>query len=302
MEPDKENLMVMLAHALPSIEAYVDFFLQQPLPVLRRTIGEFNQLQRDIDSVTHQGIATAVLGDPLMAIRLLAHIETHRKRAQNHDIVTVNGALVMMGIIPFFRAFGKLPTVEDVLAPYPRALLGLLKVIGRACKAAHYARDWAIARRDLDVNEIVIAALLSEAAEIISWIHAPTLTLRVYDMQRIDRQLRSVAAQREIFGVTARELQLALIRAWRLPDLLVQLLDESQAGHPRVRMITLASDFARHVALGWDNAALPDDIACLSALLRIPPEALLRHIDAPETLWPKLLPAAYAGAFPATLQ
>jgi HD-like signal output (HDOD) protein len=292
----------MLAHALPSVEAYVDFFLRHPLPALRHTIGEFDRLRQDIDEVTHQDIAAAVLGDPLMTIRLLAHVETHRKSVQNHDIATVNGALVMMGVVPFFKAFGGLPTVEDALASHPRALLGLLKVIGRACKAARYARDWAIVRHDLDVHEITVAALLSEAAEIICWIHAPALTLRVYDMQRADRQLRSVTAQREVFGVTARELQLALIHAWRLPDLLVQLLDKSQAENPRVRMITLASDFARHVSLGWDNAALPDDIACLSALLRIPPEALLRRIDAPEKTWPGLMPAAYADAFPATPQ
>ncbi|MDR1228902.1 MAG: HDOD domain-containing protein [Azoarcus sp.] len=291
--------MAMLAHALPSVEAYVDFFSRQPLPILRRTVCEFDRLRQDLDNVTRQDIATAVLGDPLMTIRLLAHIETHRKNTQNHDIATIGSALVMMGIIPFFKAFSGLPTAEDVLAPQPRALLGLLKVVGRACKAAHYARDWAVVRRDLDVNEITIAALLREATEMICWIHAPDLTLRTYDMQRANRQLRSAAAQREVFGVTAYEVQLALVRTWHLPNLLVQLLDESQAKHPRVHMITLASDFARHVSLGWDNPALPDDIACLSTLLHIQPEALLRRVDAPEEIWPKLLPAAYSGAFPA---
>jgi HD-like signal output (HDOD) protein len=291
--------MAMLAHALPSVDAYVDFFSRQPLPVLRRTVCEFDRMREDIDCARRQDIASAVLGDPLMTMRLLTHIETHRKTVQNHDIATVGGALVMMGIVPFFKTFGDLPTAEDVLSSQPRALLGLLKVIGRACRAAHYARDWAVVRRDLDVNEITIAALLREAAEMLCWLHAPELTQRVLDMQRADRQLRSAAAQREVFGVTAHEMQLALIHAWRLPELLVQLLDESQTQYPRVRTITLASDFSRHLSLGWDNAALPDDIACLSALLRIPPEALLRRIDAPEELWPKLLPSAYAGALPA---
>ncbi|MDR1463620.1 MAG: HDOD domain-containing protein, partial [Azoarcus sp.] len=287
--------MAMLTHALPSVEDYVDFFLRQPLPVLRRTICEFDRLRQNIDKATRLDIATAVLGDPLMTIRLLSHIETHRKSAQNHDITTVSGALVMMGIIPFFKVFADLPTAEDVLASRPRALLGLLRVVGRACKAAHYARDWAVIRRDLDVNEITIAALLREATEMICWIHAPDLILRVLGMQHADRQLRSAAAQREVFGVTAHDVQLALIHAWHLPNLLVQLLDESQAEHPRVRTITLASDFARHVSLGWDNSALPNDIAHLSVLLRIQPEALLRRIDAPEEVWPKLLPAACAG-------
>ncbi|MDR0634398.1 MAG: HDOD domain-containing protein [Azoarcus sp.] len=292
--------MPVLTRALSSVEAYVDFFSRQPLPVLRRTVGEFSRLSADIDRVTRQDIATAVLSDPMMAMRLLSHLEIHRKAAQNHDIVTIAGALVMMGVVPFFRAFGNLPTVEDALASRPQALLGLLKVISRACKAAHYARDWAVIRHDLDVNEITVAALLHEAAEMVFWINAPDLIQRAYDMQRANRGLRSATVQREIFGVTASEAQSALIRAWRLPGLLLNLLDASQADDPRVRTITLASDFARHLALGWDNAALPDDVACLSALLRIPPEVLLRRIGAPEEIWPKLLPAAYAGAFPAS--
>jgi HD-like signal output (HDOD) protein len=293
------SIMAMLTRALPSVEAYADFFTRRPLPVLRRTTSEFARMRANIDNVTRRDIAMTVLGDPLMTMRLLSHIETHRRAKQNHDIVTIASALMMMGIEPFFTTFADLPTAEDALASHPQALLGLLKVIGRACKAARYARDWAVVQHDLDVNEITIAALLYEAAEMVCWLNAPDLTLRVYEMQRADRALRSATAQRKVFGVTANDIQLALIHAWRLPELLIKMLEESQADNSRVRTITLAANFARHVSLGWNNAALPDDIACLCALLRIPPETVLHRIGAPEEIWPRLLPAAYAGAFPA---
>ncbi|MDR1424437.1 MAG: HDOD domain-containing protein [Azoarcus sp.] len=294
--------MTALTHALSSVDAYVDFFSRQPWPVLRRTAGELAHLEEDLDNVTRMNLAAVVLSDPLMTMRLLSHIEKHRQAKQNHDIVNIASALVMMGIMPFFKAFSALPTVEDELAPCPWALLGLLKVVSRACRAAHFAREWAVIRRDLDVNEITVAALLREAFEMVCWLHAPELTQRVYIMQRADRSLRSATAQREVFGVTAREMQLALIRVWHLPELLVNLLDESQAEQPRVRTVTLASDFARHLSLGWDNPALPNDVACLNALLRIPPEALMHRIGAPEEMWPKLLPGTHAAASPATTQ
>ena len=289
--------MALLTHALSSVEAYVAFFSHQPLPVLRRTVDKFALLSEDLDNVTRTSIAAAVVADPLMAMRLLSYIETHRKSAQNHDITTISSALVMMGIVPFFRTFGDLPTVEEALGEQPQALLGLLKVVSRSCKAARYARSWAVIRHDLDVNEITVAALLHESAEMMAWIHAPELTRRVYDMQRADRTLRSTSAQREVFGFTTQEVQLGLIRAWGLPELLVQLLDQSQSENPRVRTISLASDFARHVAHGWGNPALPDDLACLMGLLRIPPEAMLRRIGAPEEAWPRLLPKTRNGAF-----
>ncbi|MDR2689280.1 MAG: HDOD domain-containing protein [Azoarcus sp.] len=287
--------MPVLTQALPSVDAYVDFFSRQTLPVLRRTANEFTRMAQNPEYVGHKEIASTVLSDPLMTMRLLSHIETHRANSQNHDIVTVHGALVMMGIEPFFTAFHDLPTVEAALAAKPQALLGLLKVVGHARQASHYAHDWAVVRHDLDVDEITVAALLHQATDMVFWIYAPELTQRVYNMQRADRKLRSTVAQRVVFGTTAHDMQLALIRAWRLPELLVHLLDESQAANPRVRTITLAADFARHVAQGWHNAALPDDVANLDALLRIPPEALLRRIGAPKEAWPRLLPAAQAA-------
>jgi len=288
--------MTVLTHTLSSVESYVEFFSRQPLPVLRRTIATFTHFTQNIDDVTRLDIAAAVQADPLMTMRLLSHIETHRDKTQNHDIANVSSAIVMMGIIPFFKAFGDIPTVEDVLASRPQALVGLLRVVARAIKAAHYARDWAVIRHDLDISEISTAALLFEAAEMVCWINAPDLIQRVYDMQRADRELRSSVAQREVFGITARELQSALIRVWCLPKLLIQLLDSSQINHPRVRNIMLAVNLARHIARGWNNEALPDDIRKIHNLLRIPHEVLLRHIDAPEENWPFLLSVVRRGA------
>ncbi|MDR2926580.1 MAG: HDOD domain-containing protein [Azoarcus sp.] len=286
--------MTTLTHALSSVESYTRFFSQQPVPVLRRTVETFAKAAENIDNITRQEIAATVQADPLMTIRLFSHIETHREITQNKDIITVNSALVMMGIVPFFKAFGDMPTVEEALASSPKALLGLIRVANRASKAAHYAHDWAVIRRDLDVNEITVAALLYEAAEMVCWLNAPDLTQRVYDMQHANRELRSAAAQREVFGITSRELQFALIRAWRLPKLLVDLLDPFRTENPRVRTITLAVDLARHVARGWHNAALPQDIASIHELLRIPPEVLLRHTEAPEEHWPALLSAIHS--------
>lgn len=284
--------MSLLTRPLPSVDAYVAHFSAQPLPVLRHTVRALDALRSEIDTVSSKKIAAVVLGDPLMTLKLLVHLETHRGSAQNHDITTIDHAVMMLGLTPFFDAFAGMPTVEDALAAHPKALLGVLKVMTRARRAASYARDWAIARHDLDVDEVTVAALLREAAEIMCWVFAPTLTQRVYALQLADRKLRSVTAQHAVFGVTAHEIQLALIHAWRLPALLVQLLDETQSEHPRVRTITLAADFARHVAHGWDDAALPDDVDAIEALLRIGRELLLRRLGVPDEIAPRFLPPA----------
>lgn len=273
--------MAMIETPLESADAYVGFLSHQVIPVLRHTVRELEALHDQQDSLNGKRIATVVLGDPLMTMKLLAYLQAHRGRSQNHDITTIDRAIMMMGIAPFFNTFADMPTLEDRLVAYPKALLGALQVIGRARRAAHFARDWAIMRHDLDVDEITVAALLREATEIMCWTFAPTLAQRVRNMQLADRQLRSAAAQRTVFGVTEREIQLSLVRAWQLPELLVSLLDEAHAENPRVRTVRLANRFARHLANGWDDPALPDDVTEIESLVHSGREALLKRLGTP---------------------
>lgn len=281
--------MTVLTAPLESVDAYVSLLSHQPLPVLRQTVRELAALRDAQDSVNGKRLAAIVLGDPLMTLKLLAHLQAHRARSQNHDITTIDRAIMMLGITPFFDTFADMPTVEDQLAAQPKALLGVLQVIARARKAAHFARDWAIVRHDLDVEEITVAALLRDTIEIMCWIFAPNLAQRVRDMQLADPRLRSAVAQRVVFGVTERDILLAMARAWQLPELLVTLLDERNADNPRVRTVRLATRFARHGANGWGNPALPDDIAEIGALIHLGGETLLRRLGVPNEAMPRFL-------------
>jgi len=287
--------MSQLLAPLPSVDAYVAHFSQQPLPVLRHTVRELDALRANSEHIGARQIAAIVLSDPLMTMRLLTHLETHRRQSQNHDITTIERAVMMIGVEPFFHLFDTLPTVEDALKAHPRALVGVLKLISRARRVAELAREFAVMRHDLNVQEITVAALLHDATDIVCWVHASDLTEKVHALQTADRHLRTKDAQRQIFGVTAGEIQLGLIRAWRLPELLVQMLDESQQDDPRVRTVALAARLARHIARGWDDPGLPDDIDELEALLRIPRETLLNRLGMPEEARNRLIPPAVEG-------
>lgn len=264
---------------LPDIEAWLAVFAQSPLPVLRHSRSEIDRLREEQENTNGRILAGIILHDPLLSLRVLAYIEAHRRRRQTTDITTMDRAIMMIGMEPFFRDFDQLPVVEDRLRDHPQALLGLLKAIGRARRAAHWARDWAIARRDMDVDEITLATLLHDLAEMMMWLYAPQLALRVRDGQRAEPTRRSAVIQEEIFGLPLYKLKLALAEAWHLPELVVQLLDHRQAENPRVRNVKLAVDLARHSANGWTDPALPDDFRGLRDLLHVNQEALLRHLD-----------------------
>ncbi len=280
----------MLHQAFTDLSDYVSFFREVEFPVLRRTERAIDEFRLDEDRVSGRMIAAAVLDDPLMALKLLIYQQASRSKKQNRDITTIDRAIMMLGVRPFLARFGELKTAEEQLAAHPQALIAVLRVITRARRAAHYARDFAMVRHDTDVEEITLAALLHEVAEILCGCFAPTLFEQIGAMQRERPGLRSLVAQRIVFNHSFADLQFALVKEFDLPELLVTLLDPQQADSPRVRTVTLACDLARHAANGWNNPALPHDILAISELLKMPIDLLFARIRVPPGAFSKLRP------------
>lgn len=282
----------MIDTPLPDLDAWVAHFGAMDIPVLRHTMQQLAELRANAHKSNARVISSVILHDPMMTLRTLAYIEVKRSKSRKTDITTIERALMMIGMEPFFNDFQNLPLVEDHLKAHPRALLGLLKVINRARKATHWARDWAVYRHDLDVDEISVATLLYDFAEILMWCFAPTLALQVQERQKADRSLRSVAVQAEVYNVPLYQIKAALAQTWHLPQLLITLMDQQNAEHPRVRNVKLAVDLARHSANGWADAAIPDDLKAIGELLHVSEDALVCRLGLNDLL-PSLQEAEY---------
>lgn len=272
----------MLDKPLPSLDAYVDFLTGANLPVLRHTKRQLDEAATNIDRVSARELSQIVLLDPLMAVKVLSYIQPYKGKSLRSDITTIGSAIMMLGIEPFFHNFSELTTVEDRLIATPEALLGTVRTIRRVQRAARWAYDWALWRHDVNIEEVTMATLLHDLAEILLWSFAPRLALEMQALQKADPGLRSAAAQEAIFGVSVHDLQRALARAWHLPELLQRLTDESNVDQRRVSNVILAVNLARHAANGWDDAALPDDFKAIGALLNLNPDTVRQRVGAPE--------------------
>jgi len=248
------------------------------IPVLQRTNVELSRLRENEERVVARDIARVLLHDPMFTLRVLRYLQAHRRAAQITDITTVEHALMMLGVAPFFAHFADLPTIESALAEKPIALEGFMRVAYRAHHAALYARDWANLRHDLRADEVAIAALLHDLSEMLLWCFAPESSSRVAALLHAEKSLRSSAAQVRVLGFKLGELQTLLIAQWRLAALLQSLMDDMHATHPRVVNVALAVNVARHSALGWDNPALPDDYAGIGKFLKLRPHEVLARI------------------------
>jgi HD-like signal output (HDOD) protein len=264
----------MLTQALPDLNAWTRRFSEAEIPVLPGTAQEIEALRRineASDSVDAHQLAQAIAGDPLMTLKVLSHVAKHRPSRLVTDAETVTAAIVLMGIGPFFRAFDPLKTIDEHLQDQPVALRGLERVLRRAYRAANFALGFAVHRMDNDAAIIQEAALLHDFAEMLLWCHAPSLAVEIAKRQHADPTLRSAAVQRSVLNVELGELEQALMRVWRLPELLIHITDDKHAAHPQVRTVMLAIRLARHTQHGWDNAALPDDFADIAELLNVAP-------------------------------
>lgn len=154
-----------------------------------------------------------------------------------------------------------------MLAQHPRALVGFLRVATRARRAADFARTIAAWRHDTGVEEIGIAALMHDFADLLVWCLAPTLALGLADLRTQLPTARTRDLQKRLLGISLHDLQITLARQWRLPSLLVTLMDDEHAASPRVRNVVHAVDLARHAANGWDDPALPDDYKAIADLI-----------------------------------
>ena len=283
--------MTMLNQPLSDLDAWVVFFSDAEMPILRQTARRLEEARQNIDKVSGRDVANIVLQDPLLAIRVLAYIQPFRGKHLRSDITTIANAVMMLGIEPFFSKFESPVTIEAMLKSEPQALLGVLQVIRRVQRASRYAHEWAFERHDMNIEEVALAALLHDLAEILLWCFAPKLAIEIRDKLKADKTRRSATIQEEVLGIRLFDLQLALCHAWHLPELLNALMDDANAHLPRVQNVTLAVNLARHSINDWADAALPDDFSAIEKLLHISRETLLSRLNVPEELLPQYLAA-----------
>lgn len=280
----------MIQQPLPTLAAWVEAFANADIPILPESAAEIALLREieeargDMDAHT---LAESLDNDPLMTLKVMVHVSRYCTSLSIEPPETLLGAIVMLGVGPFFQTFSEPLDVATCLAHRPEAIDGLAQVVRRSRRAAHFAMGFALKRQDQDVVVIQEAALLHAFGEMLLWCHASALMLEISNRLKADHTLRSATVQQEVLGIRIDDLAQELMRRWQLPDLLIHCSDQRLVNDPKVRTVTLGVRIARHTQHGWDDphclAALPDDANDVGHLLNIAPEAaqrLIRGLDA----------------------
>lgn len=196
-------------------------------------------------------LAALLLDDPLFALRLLREANRRLPRRLARDITTPLGAVLALGTDQFRAELLAAPQV-------PTDNAGLLAAEARATLAARIATNWGALHYDMDPGELALAALLANAGDLQLWAFAPELPQAAARELAEGRAGRSSQAQQQACGFAFRDLTLALIENWGLPQLIRQLIRGDE--NLRAQLARLAVDAARHLGNGPADAALPHDI------------------------------------------
>ncbi len=204
-------------------------------------------LDKKQPDVSGEEVAKIVLRDPMLLLRVMRMVNGRRKGSLAQPVLTIEHAVMMMGLSAFFERVLAAPEAEQVLEP--EALAGLYAMAMRAMHAGGQVRDWAMVRLDLNVEEMVIAAMLQESAAMLLWVAAPDLMHK--HVRSAGGQPR-VGVEQETFGVALDVLSLELFDQWNLPPLVLSALREADCElHVRPRLVAVARDLARSVERGW---------------------------------------------------
>lgn len=229
------------------LNAWADKLQLAKIPVLPVTVEEINRLVLDDNTQTWQ-LARAAERDPGFCIALLRHVHELRKNNLRSEINTVEKAIMLLGLS---KLHALLPTLT--LLKTASASPQFMQILTQSYHAAWQAREFARLRKDMEPDEIFLAALLHCSGALLLCLHAPKKMQQII-LQMQKNGISPEEAQFIVLGFGLNHLSIVLARAWNLPSLLRESLKAECAQHPRAYGIMLAVQLARAANQGWYHA------------------------------------------------
>lgn len=265
-----------------SASEWREYFMNDDAPTGRRARDQMEMLAQKGEAASAKALGNIARGDPLLTLRLFktaGEIAGGAVRAS-----TTDGAAAMVGVERLLSRLKIGETAEERLGEDKEALLGWVRAVVKAKRAATLARSWAAEARNPRVAEISLAALLWDAPGALMWTHAPDLAKKVAKAHAAKKGLRTDSLFRAAFGVEQAELRKMVPDLFLVPEAIQRILAGDPDTDPATACAKTAASFARHCQYGWGDAWLGDDVAAAARMTGLPPSEILRRAGAPKEM------------------
>lgn len=257
-----------------SLAAWAQALSPQTLPVLVSTASQLEDWREVEDNIDVHQLAEDLCIDPLMSMKVFSDVGLRLRGSERTQPETITAALLLLGIPPFFRAFGPQLAIDDVIGASPACMAGFQRSLSRAQMAGRFTLSFAAHRLDQDASMLYGAASLHNIVDLALWTRAPILAIRMQEMRLAQPKRRSADIQLEVLGWTAHDIARVWFETWELPRVIGGVLglfphnDQAQ-----LKTIDLGRRLARHWTPDLNDAGIPDDIEELCDLLQISQDA-----------------------------
>lgn len=296
-----------------TLETWLERLKPGQTPIFRHTKVKLLALKGRIDEVGAREVSNLVLADPLASLRLIYLANNRVSRHFGNEVATVEHAIMMQGLGVYIDRVAEFPVLEEIpLGREPESLNSLYRLLRLAQHAAWQARDFAVLHSDIRAEEVEVAALLYYAPEFLFWLDAPA-TAR--ELARLRRVKEPAEAEVEALGFALDPLRLMLLEAWKIPEIIRDLLDARHAQRSRNIILRACLDIAHRSRHGWWDEHLLADYQALADIESTPLEVIVNTVHrnavraarhgawipaSPAAAWLPMLPGAWPHEQPAT--
>ena len=234
--------------------AWLQFWARRSIPILQESRNQIMGMMRRAEMLRPSEVAEVVARDPLLATQVLRMINQRERGSLSSDIVAIDAAIMLIGVIPFLEQFARAQTIESLMLPAHQAEYGkLLKLVFEARLARRLASHFANSRFDAKLGEIQAAAILFNIVDSLVLItpfletNAPTLN-----------------------GALEASEKAQLLSTWQIPEPIQVLLSASSDLSTRSILQQAVVPLARLLDLGWWQDEVQQKLNTISAILNLP--------------------------------
>ncbi len=220
-----------------TLQEWLGFIGDTPTPVMASTAKQIKHLL-NLSTTNYSELVSVIQCDPGLSIQALRAINLNLDK--NRDpIANIGQAVPLLGMAWLEMSIDQLPQLEKDFSAEVKS--GLQACFSRAVYAMHYANYWARLRNDENPDELVTAALLDHAAEIMLWLCEPEIAQKIERIPGYGIE-RGRAARRILHRCAIEDLGISLITNWNLPRMRPSV---------RQRGVAIAFGVSKESMAGW---------------------------------------------------
>lgn len=252
----------------------IDGLTDNPLPIFWHSDREFQKLQASEGSDL-KAYGDIILKDPGLILHALQQLAPRPGKSSRIEINAITQVTMLLGAERLKTLTSGLPHVENTLQGQARA--GYARTACRAFHAAFQAWDWAHIKNDHNPEEIFLATLLHDVAELALWVNEPE---KIHHLRKLIFKdgLHADEAQYLAFGESLGHFSRKIAVSWHLPPLVQDSLRPENSRNPRIQGIMLAVQLGRAAEYSWHSEKMLHTLKLVAEYLDASVEETTSHI------------------------